>query len=78
NLTGYQEDSVSKTVQNAVDHSELVISDDQGNSVDADLSQLGVKIDKNATVKAIMNAKRDNLFTRIMPWVHQTVSLKAV
>lgn len=78
NLTGYQEDSVSKTVQNAVDHSELVISDDQGNSVDADLSQLGVKIDKNATVKAIMNAKRDNLFTRIMPWVYQTVSLKAV
>lgn len=78
NLTGYQEDSVSKTVQNAVDHSELEISDDQGNSIDADLSQLGVKIDKNATVKAIMNAKRDNLFTRIMPWVHQTVSLKAV
>ncbi|MEN6640311.1 MULTISPECIES: L,D-transpeptidase [Gardnerella] len=78
NLTGYQEDSVSKTVQNAVDHSELEISDDQGNSIDADLSQLGVKIDKNATVKAIMNAKRDNLFTRIMPWVHQTVNLKAV
>lgn len=78
NLTGYQEDSVSKTVQNAVDHSELEISDDQGNSIDADLSQLGVKIDKNATVKAIMNAKRDNLFTRIMPWAHQTVSLKAV
>jgi erfK/ybiS/ycfS/ynhG len=78
NLTGYQEDSVSKTVQNAVDHSELEISDDQGNSIDADLSQLGVKIDKNATVKAIMNAKRDNLFTRIMPWGHQTVSLKAV
>lgn len=78
NLTGYQEDSVIKTVQNAVDHSELEISDDQGNSIDADLSQLGVKIDKNATVKAIMNAKRDNLFTRIMPWVHQTVSLKAV
>lgn len=78
NLTGYQEDSVSKTVQNAVDHSELEISDDQGNSIDADLSQLGVKIDKNATVEAIMNAKRDNLFTRIMPWVHQTVNLKAV
>lgn len=78
NLTGYQEDSVIKTVQNAVDHSELEISDDQGNSIDADLSQLGVKIDKNATVKAIMNAKRDNLFTRIMPWVHQTVNLKAV
>ena len=78
NLTGYQEDAVSKTVQNAVDNSKLEISDDQGNSIDADLSQLGVKIDKNATVKAIMNAKRDNLFTRIMPWVRQTVSLKAV
>lgn len=77
NLTGYQEDAVSKTVQNAVDNSKLEISDDQGNSIDADLSQLGVKIDKNATVKAIMNAKRDNLFTRIMPWVRQTVSLKA-
>lgn len=77
NLTGYQEDAVSKTVQNAVENSKLEISDDQGNSIDADLSQLGVKIDKNATVKAIMNAKRDNLFTRIMPWVHQTVSLKA-
>lgn len=78
NLTGYQEDAVSRTVQNAVDNSKLEISDDQGNSIDADLSQLGVKIDKNATVKAIMNAKRDNLFTRIMPWVRQTVSLKAV
>ncbi|MFW0894984.1 L,D-transpeptidase [Gardnerella sp. Marseille-Q9179] len=78
NLTGYQEDAVSKTVQNAIDNSKLEISDDQGNSIDADLSQLGVKIDKNATVKAIMNAKRDNLFTRIMPWVRQTVSLKAV
>lgn len=77
NLTGYQEDAISKTVQNAVENSKLEISDDQGNSIDADLSQLGVKIDKNATVKAIMNAKRDNLFTRIMPWVHQTVSLKA-
>ena len=77
NLTGYQEDAVSKTVQNAIDNSKLEISDDQGNSIDADLSQLGVKIDKNATVKAIMNAKRDNLFTRIMPWVRQTVSLKA-
>lgn len=77
NLTGYQEDAVSRTVQNAVENSKLEISDDQGNSIDADLSQLGVKIDKNATVKAIMNAKRDNLFTRIMPWVHQTVSLKA-
>ncbi|MFU0569535.1 L,D-transpeptidase [Gardnerella vaginalis] len=77
NLTGYQEDAVSRTVQNAVDNSKLEISDDQGNSIDADLSQLGVKIDKNATVKAIMNAKRDNLFTRIMPWVRQTVSLKA-
>lgn len=78
NLTGYQEDAVSRTVQNAVDNSKLEISDDQGNSIDADLSQLGVKIDKNATVKAIMNAKRDNLFTRIMPWVRQTVNLKAV
>ncbi len=78
NLTGYQEDAVSRTVQNAIDNSKLEISDDQGNSIDADLSQLGVKIDKNATVKSIMNAKRDNLFTRIMPWVHQTVSLKAV
>ncbi|RFT37068.1 hypothetical protein CG399_05060, partial [Bifidobacteriaceae bacterium NR015] len=77
NLTGYQEDAISKTVQNAVENSKLEISDDQGNSIDADLSQLGVKIDENATVKAIMNAKRDNLFTRIMPWVHQTVSLKA-
>lgn len=77
NLTGYQEDAISKTVQNAVENSKLEISDDQGSSIDADLSQLGVKIDKNATVKAIMNAKRDNLFTRIMPWVHQTVSLKA-
>ena len=77
NLTGAQESSVYKAVQNAVNRTELVIKDDRGNTTTASLKQLGVKVNTKATVSAILNAKRDNLFTRIMPWVQKNVSLNA-
>lgn len=77
NLTGEQEAAVRSTVQNAVKHTSLIISDDQGNRITTNLQQLGVKVDQPATVQSIMSAKRNNLFTRIMPWVQQTVSLQA-
>lgn len=77
NLTGYKEDSVKRVVSDAVDASSLVIKDDRGNSITADLGELGVKINQPNTVRAIMQAKHDNLFTRIMPWIQQSVSLQA-
>ncbi len=77
NLTGYKEDSVKRVVSDAVDSSSLVITDDRGNSITADLGELGVKINQPNTVRAIMQAKHDNLFTRIMPWIQQSVSLQA-
>lgn len=77
NLTGYKEDSVKRVVSDAVDASSLVIKDDRGNSITADLGELGVKINQPNTVRAIMQAKHNNLFTRIMPWIQQTVSLQA-
>lgn len=77
NLTGYKEDSVKRVVSDAVDSSSLVIKDDRGNSITADLGELGVKINQPNTVRAIMQAKHDNLFTRIMPWIQQSVSLQA-
>ena len=77
NLTGAQESAVYKAVQNAVNRTELVIKDDRGKTATASLQQLGVKVNTKATVNAILNAKRDNLFTRIMPWVQKNVSLNA-
>lgn len=77
NLTGYKEDSVKRVVSDAVDSSSLVIKDDRGNSITADLDELGVKINQPNTVRAIMQAKHDNLFTRIMPWIQQSISLQA-
>ena len=77
NLTGYKEDSVKRVVSDAVDSSSLVIKDDRGNSITADLGELGVKINQPNTVRAIMQAKHNNLFTRIMPWIQQSVSLQA-
>lgn len=77
NLTGYKEDSVKRVVSDAVDSSSLVIKDDRGNSITADLGELGVKINQPNTVRAIMQAKHNNLFTRIMPWIQQSISLQA-
>ena len=77
NLTGYKEDSVKRVVSDAVDSSSLVIKDDRGNSITADLGELGVKINQPNTVQAIMQAKHNNLFTRIMPWIQQSISLQA-
>lgn len=77
NLTGYKEDSVKRVVSDAVDASSLVIKDDRGNSITADLGELGVKINQPNTVRAIMQAKHNNLFTRIMPWIQQSISLQA-
>lgn len=77
NLTGAQESAVYKAVQNAVNRTELVIKDDRGKTTTASLQKLGVKVNTKATVNAILNAKRDNLFTRIMPWIQKNVSLNA-
>lgn len=76
-LVGSPEDEVSRAVEQAVNTSSLVIKDDRGNSITTDLQHLGVKVDRAATVSAIMDAKKDNMFTRIMPWVQQTVALHA-
>lgn len=76
-ISAAEKNVVERAVRNAVENSSVDITDDRGNSFTASLEQLGVKVDHPATVKAIMDAKRDNFFTRIMPWVQKTVTLKA-
>lgn len=77
NLTGAQEASVKQAVENAVNNTDFIIRDDRGNHFEADFNDLGVKVNQSATVHEIMSAKRNNLFTRIMPWVQKTVGLRA-
>jgi lipoprotein-anchoring transpeptidase ErfK/SrfK len=75
-LTGKTKGEVQKVVEDVVESTRFDIQGDNGQSVSASYDSMGVAIDTSKTVSAIMNAKSDNMFTRINPFTSTTVSLQ--
>lgn len=76
-LSGKQDHEIRSIVNHAIEQSNLDIADDQGHQLTAGLQQLFVNTDVDKTVNALINSKRDNQLTMLLPWVHRSVGLQS-
>lgn len=75
-VTGKTADELVDVVNNAVNATSVKLVDDQGSTTMASLKDLGVKVDVDATVVAILSAKT-NVFDRINPFSKVDLGLQA-
>ena len=76
-VTGKTASELNAIVKQQVADSTIALADSQGISSKATLKDLGVSVNVDATVKKLLNAKTDNDFERINPFVKQSVPLSA-
>lgn len=76
-IVGKKSDEVAHIVEQAISDSSFEISDNRGGNLTSSLGDMKVKSDVQATVRNIISAKHDNLFTMLMPWVTRNVPLSA-
>lgn len=76
-VTGQDRTQLVGTVKQAVDATKITVTDAQGNTLTASLKDLGVTVDEQQTVSALLSAKSGNPFTRINPFARQHVKLSA-
>lgn len=76
-VTGKNAQELKTLVHDAVSRSTIVISDGQGNTAKASLTDLGVKVDETATVNKLLQTKGGNVFRRLNPFDTTRVPLVA-
>ncbi|KAE8127047.1 MULTISPECIES: L,D-transpeptidase [Bifidobacterium] len=68
---------LKNTVNAAVVHSTIAVSDNSGKKANASLRDLGVQVNTDTTVNNILDAKSSNDFNRLNPFSHESVALAA-
>ncbi len=80
-VAGQSADQLKTTVRNAVKNTTFTLTDDQGNSKQASLSDLGVEVNVDRTVSNLLNAKRESgvgaALNSVNPLSKSNVSLTA-
>lgn len=76
-VAGQTRDQLKSTVENAVKDSSVDVGVDGGTAaVTASLQDLGVTVDVDKTVDALLNANKDNWFLAVNPLAHDSVGLQ--
>lgn len=75
-VLGMDESELKQTVEQSAKQAKVTISNTQGKSVTASLTDLGVKSDVDATVQQLLDAKKEHWYEVINPFAKQQVNLQ--
>lgn len=69
-------DELQRTVKQAVQQAKVTVTNKQGESVQASLSDLGVSTDVDATVQQLLYAKKDHWYEVVNPFAKQQINVQ--